>query len=244
MDRLAVAPNINANATQLFGHSSGSLIVNRILIENDDPRIVRAVTAASQLNHLQYRNGNFYICGDGTYAIRKTTALTPREIFSLQGGRDTTIPAAGGMTPKIGPYRKKFHMHSDADSIWAYAVAYGYRGKKLASLNESTYRLSSYLDGRVVSYTVIDATHNNLLENARDIKTAMEVFLARPSMVPAPNSPPPPGSHGQLPVAWRRRDPVTAHQPRQISRHTSNATQRHRTLEIHGYNRDNDTRAV
>ena len=45
-------------------------------------------------------------------------------------------------------------MQSDADSIYAYAVAYGYTGGQLSATDYMTYKSWVYLDGAVSSYTV------------------------------------------------------------------------------------------
>ena len=70
-------------------------------------------------------------------------------ILSVQGGQDTVIPAAGG--PALGGI---FNSISDAISIYAYAVAYGYTGSQLSLTDHGTYKSWSYLGGAVVSYTI------------------------------------------------------------------------------------------
>eukprot|EP00966_Prymnesium_polylepis_P310592 7175894-Prymnesium_polylepis.1 len=49
VDHLASFSNV-APSFKLYGHSNGAALVNRILIENDDPRITHGVTSVSQLN--------------------------------------------------------------------------------------------------------------------------------------------------------------------------------------------------
>ena len=80
----------------LLGQSQGAALTNRILIENDDPRITHAVTDSSQLNALQYHDSAFYLGGtDGAYTTVKAV-LAPRNVLQMVGGEDPGIPANGG----------------------------------------------------------------------------------------------------------------------------------------------------
>lgn len=84
LDRLSSFSNVDAGCVQLFGFSNGAGLVNRILIECDDRRIVRAVTDSSQLNQKQYRDNTFYVGGDDNgYSVVKQT-LIPRCDATLQ----------------------------------------------------------------------------------------------------------------------------------------------------------------
>jgi poly(3-hydroxybutyrate) depolymerase len=190
LDYLAPFGNVDATATLMYGSSNGAALCNRILIESDDPRIIRAVMEVSQLNDKQYRNGNFYIGGlDNAYNTVKSTRLHPREVLSLQGAQDTLIPAAGG--PALaGPSGSPFSMVSDADSIYAYAMAYGYDGTQLApkhsspdydTLGNNGYTYWVYLAGGVESYTAFDEGHSVLSSSAPQyIVDAVQAFVARP----------------------------------------------------------------
>ena len=48
LDRLATFPNVNVSSTTLFGLSNGGSLVNRVLIESDDVRIVAGVTIVNR----------------------------------------------------------------------------------------------------------------------------------------------------------------------------------------------------
>jgi hypothetical protein len=122
--------------------------VNRLIIENDDPRFTHAVTSVSQLNTHQYHDdggrdnihpspdngGSFYIRGSedrhspSFYATKKD-ALTRRFILASLGGRDGLIKPRGGRGVGL--------MFLDWQDS-AYARAYGYTGAKLAATSPSS----------------------------------------------------------------------------------------------------------
>merc|ERR1719183_2771651 len=62
IDYVCARPNVDPQVC-IFGFSDGAGLANRLLIESDDPRIIRVVTDASQLNTLQFQNGGFRIGG-------------------------------------------------------------------------------------------------------------------------------------------------------------------------------------
>merc|ERR1711959_434727 len=95
IDYIVKQPKVNGNDIRLFGFSNGAALTNRILIENDDPRITMAVTQVCQLNDLQYGDGSFWIGGaDNSYAQEKVK-LQPRKVLQTTGGKDKVILAAG-----------------------------------------------------------------------------------------------------------------------------------------------------
>ena len=59
IDHLATFSNVDATSFKIVGYSNGAALANRILIENDDPRITHILTDGSQLNTYQYRDGAF-----------------------------------------------------------------------------------------------------------------------------------------------------------------------------------------
>jgi len=121
---------VDSQSFKLLGSSNGAALINRILIENDDTRITHAVTDVSQLNTHQYHDGNFYVGGsDNSYTTVKQT-LTPRNLYIVVGGMDTTIPANGGASviPADAQGITKLNMVPWNESAYAYAHAYGYVG--------------------------------------------------------------------------------------------------------------------
>lgn len=173
IDYLADRGNVNANHVQMFGKSNGAALVNRIFIESHDTRIVRGVTEVSQLNFRQYHDGNFYLGGAENDYTQVQASLLPREILSIQGRNDALIPSDGGSG--LGG---QLTCHSDADSIFVYATAYGYSGSQLSPTVTPTYSVWSYLEGAVKSYTVNDAGHNVFGQDST-VDDAVIAFLSR-----------------------------------------------------------------
>lgn len=182
LDALSAYANVDANRTGLFGRSNGSALINRILIESDDPRIVRGVTEVSQLNEYQFRNGCFFVGGADNAYTKAKPKLVRREVLSLQGGNDPVIPAAGGAS-KIG-----FNVVPDAESIYALAVAFGHVGPPVRATRHSRYKAWSYLNGAVASITLDHAGHKVYGEDA-DVDRATVDFLARSSSLFAAQDP-------------------------------------------------------
>jgi len=172
IDHLASKSNVNANHVQLYGTSNGAALVNRILIESTDARIVRGVTSVSQLNQMQYHDGNFYVGGNDNSYTQVQPSLLRREILALQGAQDHIIPVCACKS-SIG-----FWMNSDADSIYAYAVAYGYNGAQVTASEHPTYSSWSYLAGAVSSYTVKDARHS-VIGLDEEVDNAVLTFFQR-----------------------------------------------------------------
>ena len=82
---------------KLLGSSNGAALVNRILIEVDDPRIRAAVTDSSQLNTRQYHNGHFYLGGpqNGYSTIKPRLSPTMVLQITVRGRSCRAVP-----TPK------------------------------------------------------------------------------------------------------------------------------------------------
>lgn len=147
LDHLATFSNVKPVFT-IAGNSNGAALVNRILIENDDARIMTAVTTVSQLNGKQYRDGKFYIGGSDNVYTTVKQKLTKRRLLQITGAEDTLIPATAKMAgiPGLGV------MVSWDDSAFVYARAYGFSGAK-ASVRDSA-------DKQSVSYAgLVDASN-------------------------------------------------------------------------------------
>jgi len=97
MDRLAQHANVLPRYT-LFGFSQGAALLNRILIENDDPRIVAAVSWHSQLNTLQYHDGSFHSFHVNNRHRARRWTLVNRAVLQLSDSADKVIPSSGGRT--------------------------------------------------------------------------------------------------------------------------------------------------
>jgi len=160
MNHLVEASNVKPEFT-LFGHSNGAALTNRILIENDDARIVAAITDVSQLNTHQYHDGNFYIGGsDNSYTTVKSS-LTKRKLLQLTGARDNVIPAAGGESPRIPAKTGKLKFLAWEESIYLFAKAYGFTGARDTATDDSTGKIQrvSYPDVHVSASNYKEAGH-------------------------------------------------------------------------------------
>ncbi len=93
-----VAPTV-----QLIGQSNGAGLVHRILIENEDSRIVAGVALSSQLNSFQFHEGSFYIGGKANRYDTPKAVLTARALLQVNGALDDTVPARGGRSELLVP---------------------------------------------------------------------------------------------------------------------------------------------
>lgn len=156
---------------KLVGFSNGAGLVNRILIENDDPQIASAVTCSSQLNTQQWHDGDFYIGGsDNAYNTSKPK-LTRRRLMQLTGSSDTFIPFTGGVSNL--PSKREFL--SWTESIFRLAQAYGHVGPEANFLqNDNALTRVSYLRDQVQAYNYQNATHDLKVMFSLDV---IEPFL-------------------------------------------------------------------
>lgn len=139
---------------KFVGFSNGAGLLNRILIENDDPQIVAAVTCGSQLNVFQCHDGLLYVGGaDNTYTNPKP-ALRPRRVLQITGGNDKIVKADGSQ----GLANEVFLEWSD--SIYHYARAYGFTGLPLSPQAFDGYVGTNYLEGMVQAYNFQNMTHD------------------------------------------------------------------------------------
>jgi len=120
LNHLAKFKNVKAEF-RIHGHSQGAALTNQILIENSDPRIIMAVTAASQLNAQQFHDGKFWSGKTGKTKLKK------RQLLQVVGGKDTVIPAQGPPAKGVAGYMVQWE-----ESAYAYAVSMGvYQGKTI-----------------------------------------------------------------------------------------------------------------
>ena len=177
----------------LYGFSNGAALTNRILIENDDPRIAWAITDGSQLNTRQYRAGAFYVGGsDNAYTTRKA-ALTPRRVLQITGARDDTIPATGGPSVIPDGLGGVVNFVDWQVSANAYARAYGYTGGQASlSPDDANTAQASYLNGQVVAVNFKSGGH---VLGAAKTRATVNAFLgSTPAGLPPPPNGPGTGS--------------------------------------------------
>ena len=161
IDHLATFSNVDATSFKIVGYSNGAALANRILIENDDPRITHILTDGSQLNTYQYRGGAFYVGGASNQYVTTKSSLTSRKVLAVVGGRDLTVPAEGGASDDIENGEGGLMTFVQwEESALAIATAYGYTGAKATlSPDDAISAKASYLSGQVVTVNVKEAGH-------------------------------------------------------------------------------------
>jgi len=157
---LATFDNVDASSFTLYGYSNGAALANRILIENDDPRITAGITDGSQLNTFQYHASNFYVGGESNAYTTVKTTLTNRRLLQMVGELDDVIPAAGGASSIPDGSGGEVIFVPWRDSAYHYAQAYGYTGSA-ASLtpDDATMAKAEYLGGDVVAIVLKAGGH-------------------------------------------------------------------------------------
>ena len=189
VDHLASHANVLPNFT-LYGVSNGAALANRILIENDDPRITTAITDGSQLITLQYRpsqNGSFYVGGPNNAYTTVKTSLTSRRVLQIVGAQDGLFPAAGGLSGISDGEGGFLTTVNWEDSALAFAAAYGYSGAKAAlSPDDASMAKVSYLGGQVVHVNFKQGGHISCGEHGDSkCKDVINDFMGAP---PSPSS--------------------------------------------------------
>lgn len=178
VDHLATFDNVDSTSFKLYGFSNGAALTNRILIENDDPRITHGITDCSQLNTFQYRSSNFYIGGPNNDYNTVKAKLTSRRVLQIVGGGDKVIPAGGGASTIPDGDGGKLQMVQWEESALAYAKAFGYTGSKaVLSPDSADQATASYLNGQVVGINLKTVAHVAGPSNEL-AKAAVKSFLA------------------------------------------------------------------
>lgn len=164
IEHLVTFENVDASSFTLYGWSNGAALANRILIENDDPRIVGVITDGSQLNVNQYRNGNFYIGGASNEytAVKPASKIARRRLLQIVCGRDDIVPADGGKSviPDGTPDHGTLMIVPWQESALAFAAAWGHTGGMAAlDPDNGATAQAAYLDGRVTAVIFKDLGH-------------------------------------------------------------------------------------
>lgn len=144
---------------QLHGHSNGASLVNRILVESDNPKITTGITSGSQLAVDFWHDGSFYIGGDDNAYNTPKARLTKRRILQHVGALDHVIPPNGGpsrIPGKSGPLK----FLSWEESIYRLAKGCGYAGPMVRAEHTGTRAQVSYLGGKVQSSLLKEEGHN------------------------------------------------------------------------------------
>lgn len=181
LDHLATFSNVKPEF-KIHGYSQGAALTNQILIEIDDPRIIMAVTAASQANAQQFHDGSFYT-GDG--APKNT--LTRRQLLQVTGAADTVIPAEGPPARGVAGYMVQWE-----ESAFEYAKAMGVgNGVKQHKMTGADYDSVEY--GEVTAINWQGQGHGVGGPNMKGFSTVVVPFLKTGQLpAPAPTVPPAP----------------------------------------------------
>ena len=158
--QLRTYKNVDAGDIAIIGSSNGAGLVNRLLLELDGSLFQHGMRRAGNLSDNTYRDGTFW--ADPTGGNNRNTPTTPprgRRIFSATGTADTTIPYGGGWVNWLG-----LNFTHSQDDIIIYAQAMGHTGPQIPhgeaiEVSPGVFQ-SSYLDGDVVHYKLIDAPHS------------------------------------------------------------------------------------
>merc|ERR1712048_949752 len=70
---------------KFHGHSNGASLLNRILIESDNPKIITGITSGSQLCADMWHDDSFHVGGDDNAYNTPKQNLTKRRILQLCG---------------------------------------------------------------------------------------------------------------------------------------------------------------
>ena len=80
----------------ITGYSNGSVMTNQLLIENNNPNIIKAIPIAYPLIEHQYNNNNFYIGGSINRFEEIKVNILNRKILTINGANDFFINSYGG----------------------------------------------------------------------------------------------------------------------------------------------------
>jgi hypothetical protein len=150
--------NVDEGKIKFVGFDTGAGMVNRTLIEINDPNIDSYVTIGSQLFDPQYRNDTFFFpstqTGPGHNDYNTATIpLQDKKMLILNGTTDATIPYNGG----VAGASPGVNFLSAQDSAFALAKSQGYTGSIIPDAGGVFYGTNntyyySYLGGRVTHY--------------------------------------------------------------------------------------------
>lgn len=144
---------------QLHGHSNGASLVNRILIESDNPKITTAITRGSQLAVDFWHDGSFHIGGNNNAYNTPKARLTKRRILQLVGALDHVIPPNGGPS-RIAGKSGMLTFLSWEESIYRFAKANGHSGSMARPEHTGARAHVSYLGGKVQGSLMKQEGHN------------------------------------------------------------------------------------
>jgi len=163
--------------------SNGAGLANRILVENDDPRITTVVSDSTQLNTYQHHDGHFFVGGEDNLYTRVKHHLCARRLLFLNGGKDAHIPATGGESGVVGSFLQDGSDGSPKSflswrrSLYEYAYAYKLSGPAadVDHGGHGAFERVTYLEGAVQAY--VFKHHGHVLVYEKDVAPVVAKFL-------------------------------------------------------------------
>lgn len=159
--RLVTFDNVQPDTVTIMGSSNGAALVNQMAVECRLPNIRNYVAVVSPLNVWQYDGKVFKAKGDDNNYREAVTPLTGKRLMSISGTEDRLVPYSGGPSKGIPAKGGKLAFVDAEESIFIWAKAMGYRGKKLSEPTriDGKQHVFSYLEGDVVLVKVIGEGH-------------------------------------------------------------------------------------
>lgn len=155
VDYAATFSNVNPTFT-LVGYSKGAFLTHRILIENDDARIVAAIVSNSQLSGIMSRNGSFRVGQIQEHDTVTKPILKSRRLLQITTATDSVVPSNGGDSNTDVPV----NFFSWEESAYCYARGYGYSGASHPTVEGYNFSSVTYLGGLVKAYNMNTGNHD------------------------------------------------------------------------------------
>ena len=130
--KLVTYDNVQGENVSMMGVSNGAAMVNQLAIECTLPNLRNFVTSVSPLNELQHDGNDFKYKGDQNNYRTVATPLAGRRLMNISGTNDRLIPYLGGRSRVIPGRNGKLGFVDAEQSIYLWAKAMGYDGRKTA----------------------------------------------------------------------------------------------------------------
>jgi len=161
VNNLSPLKNVDPNNFSIMGASNGAALVNQLAIESNLPNIRNYISGVSPLNVWQYDGKNFKAKGEDNNYTTVATPLTGKRLMNISGTEDHLVPYRGGPSKHIPAKDGKLAFVDAERSTFLWAQHMGYQGEQLNRPTRTIGNLEvfSYLDGAVVHYKVVGASH-------------------------------------------------------------------------------------
>ena len=161
VEKLSGYDNVQADDFSIIGSSNGAALVNQMAIECRLPHIRNYVSGVSPLNAYQHDGTNFKARGENNGYRQAVEPLEGKRIMNISGTEDRLVPYRGGPSRVIPAKGGKLAFVDAEQSIFLWARAMGFDGKKLEAPSRvrGNLQVFSYLDGAVIHYKVVGGGH-------------------------------------------------------------------------------------